>query len=386
MMKKLVRHTRLLGACLLLMVGGCETMPVQGPTTQEVIADSGVGSKFFLVKLTPAILQELDNKKPQSLVEIFGDSQPAPVKTLQKGDVIAISIWDAGGGLFSPQGGAVAGAERTEIPNQAVDHDGNVSVPFVGQLQVAGKSTLAAQKAIVQALQRKALEPQALVTIVSDQSNLVTVVGDVKVPGRLVLDFNGTRILDAIARSGGSIAPAFDTLVQLTRRGLNRRVRLDWILRYPSENIYLQAGDVLYVLREPQTVAILGAAKTNARLQFDAEHLTLGEVIGESGGLVDIQAEPTGVFIFRPEPLELVRAFGDTRDWGDHVADVPVIFQVDLRKAEDYFLARDFKLEDRDIVYVADAETVQLNKVLATIFHAVEIFGVAHSGSVSVGP
>jgi polysaccharide export outer membrane protein len=196
----------------------------------------------------------------------------------------------------------------------------------------------------------------------------------------LPLNITGTRLLDAVALAGGPTAPAFDTIVQLNRDGMTRRLRLSSILSRPAENIYLRRADVIYVLRDPEFIVVLGATKSNLRFAFDAEHMSLAELLAQAGGLVDLQAEPTGVFVFRLAPASLVAGMvRRAQPVPNKDAIIPVIFQADLRRPEQLFLAQEFQLENKDIVYVTDAEVVQLDEVLRLILHAAEIVGIAVS-------
>lgn len=43
---------------------------------------------------------------------------------------------------------------------------------------------------------------------------------------------------------------------------------------------------------------------------------------------------------------------------------VPVIYRLDLRAADGYFLAQKFPVYDDDVIYVANAESVELAKFL----------------------
>jgi polysaccharide export outer membrane protein len=183
--------------------------------------------------------------------------------------------------------------------------------------------------------------------------------------------------LDAVAMTGGTVSPAFDEILQLTRGGKATRLRLSWLLSHPAENIYLRPNDVLYVVRSPKAITVLGATKNNARIEFDTEQVSLAEVLGQAGGLVDLQAEPAGVFVFRLQPAPLVATLthGPAIS-ADNSSNVPVIFRADLRQAGDFFLAQSFQMHDKDIVYVANAEAVQLDKVLKELLHAAGIAGV----------
>lgn len=380
------RARRTITALAMLLLAGCGAMPGPGPTTTDITDSAGPTTGYALVPLSPQVLATLDGLKAPSLAATFGNAEPATATTLAIGDVVSVTIWDAGGGLFSSSPQGTVGTQTTVIPNQAVDTKGNITIPFAGQIHVAGKSTAGAQDAIKGALASQALKPQALVSVISGQGNLVTVVGDVKTPGRVASNVGGTRLLDAIAMAGGTTSPAYDSTVQLTRGRQTSRERLSTVLADPAENIFLKPNDVLYVVHDPKTIAVLGALKNNARMQFDTERVSLAEVIGQSGGLVDQLSEPAGVFVFRIAPPAVVTALGSRPQGTDPAAATPVIFRADLRRAQDFFLAQQFQMQDKDIVYVANTESVQLDKVLKILLHATGIAGpfVNRNGALAV--
>jgi polysaccharide export outer membrane protein len=205
---------------------------------------------------------------------------------------------------------------------------------------------------------------------------MVTVAGDIVHPGRLPLPLNGIRILDAIALSGGTNAPSSDMLLRLTRRGVTRTSRLDEVVRYPAENIYLVGDDLVYLDKEPQSVVVLGAtnntaASANLHVLFNKTDLNLAEALGGGGGLTDIQADPYGVFVFRYEPVAIARALGVKRAAaGTPAAFVPVVYQVDMQRPEGFLMAQSFQMEDHDVVYVANSDVVQLGKMFK-LFNAI---------------
>lgn len=370
--------TKLLCVLLAGLVASCSYMPNQGPTVLEINENADRGKDFAVVKLSPAVLREIRGVPGPSLKKTFGDVKPAPVRTISKGDTLSITIWEpSGGGGATASDTNQAGVQATTIPSQIVDPRGEITVPFVGQIYVAGRSTVEVQNEIVRRLDGQMVKPQALVTITSDLSNLVSVMGDVKKPDQYPLNLNGTRVLDAIARAGGSVAPAFDTIVQLTRRGVQKRVRLSELISDPGENIYLEPRDTLYLLHDPEFIAVLGATKNNMRVEFDSEKLTLAEVLGQAGGLVDLQAEPTGIYVMRLEPAELVTALTHrTLAPQQRGTLVPVLFQDNMREPQGFFLAQSFGMNNKDIVFVANTESVQLGKVLQLALQAAAIIGI----------
>jgi polysaccharide export outer membrane protein len=386
-----------------MLLAACSYMPNSGPSAGSVRNEAGAPSRgyvlkkggdgyvllevspannstaannYFLVNLTPTVLQRLDTVPPPTLADSFGDAEPAPHLDIGSGDLVSVSIWEAGqGSLFSgqdmsqqPATGATApvatGSHSITLPTQIVDNDGAVNIPFAGPVKIAGQTAADASRVIADTLSRKAIQPQALVTVIANGSNFVTVTGDVTRPGRIPLDFNGSRVLDALALAGGTTAEAHDCVLQLTRDGKSTRLRLSSVYAEPAQNIFLRSRDLLFVIREPETVAVLGATPKNAQVPFDTEHLSLAEAIGKAGGLVDIQADPAGVFIVRYEPTPVLLALGLKMEQGDLPEFAPVVYQADLQDPATLLLMQSFQMRDKDLVFIATSQSVQLGKLV----------------------
>ena len=57
----------------------------------------------------------------------------------------------------------------------------------------------------------------------------------------------------------------------------------------------------------------------------------------------------------------------------------------DLRAPQAYFMAQSFQIQDKDIVYVANAETTQLDKLFVKLLHIASIANLAaHDSSIGV--
>ena len=121
------------------------------------------------------------------------------------GDVVSVTIFEAAaGGLFIPAEASVRPGNFVTLPNQEVDNNGNISVPYAGNIRAKGRTPVQVQQAIVDALKNRAIEPQAVVSLATQRTSLVTVLGDVIRPGVLTAVPAGERILDSIARAGGA--------------------------------------------------------------------------------------------------------------------------------------------------------------------------------------
>ncbi len=117
----------------------------------------------------------------------------------------------------------------------------------------------------------------------------------------------------------------------------------------------------------PQSFSVLGATGTNAELNFSAEKMNLAEALAKAGGLIDQRADPAGVFLFRYEPAALVDALKAPNLATGPGGTSPVVYRLDLSDAHAYFLAQRFPVEDKDIIYVANAQLSELQKFFTLV-------------------
>jgi len=368
----------------------CGYLPTAGPTTGQVI-DQGVQDnqiRYDVVDVDANVVAALLAQPAESFRRRFGKDGKPPAPTIGIGDTVIISIWEAaGGGLFgtSPIAGVSPGSRNVTIPEQVVGRDGGISVPFAGRVPVAGRSTVDVQREIEHRLAEKAIEPQVIVTIAKSVTNAATVSGEVVNGARVPLSVNGDRLLDLIALAGGVKSPVYETFVRLSRNGVTVTLPMERLVSDPAENIYTQPGDVLTLVRVPQTFSVLGATGQNAEVSFNAERITLVEALAKAGGLQDLRSDPAGVFLFRFEPPGVVSAINAPQLATGPDRSSPVVYRLDMSNANAYFLAQQFPVEDKDVIYVANARLNELQKfftLLNTITGPV-ITGIVVKGSVN---
>jgi protein involved in polysaccharide export with SLBB domain len=237
----------------------------------------------------------------------------------------------AGGSFATEAIGAAGGRRSATIPDQQVGADGAISVPYAGRVPAAGRLPAEVQQAIEARLAEKALGPQALVIVKNSAVNAVTVlltesgqassvgsgepsvenlIGNLSNPvqatsaaatgagvspnliqaapaagTRVPLSPGGDRLLQIIAAAGGAKAPVRETFVRLSRGGVTATIPLEQLVADPAEDLYAQPGDVVTLLRVPQTFSVFGATGRNAQIAFDARNITLGEALAKVAGL-----------------------------------------------------------------------------------------------------
>jgi polysaccharide export outer membrane protein len=354
--------------CALLVgagLGGCAMLPTAGPTVRDIEAQQSKSdpAQFALIDIDEKSLATLASIPVEGFKSRFNKYGPPPRPTIGIGDTVAVTIWEASaGGLFTSSAvdHVSTGSHSATLPDQVVDNDGTITVPFAGNVPVAGLAPAQAQRAIERRLADKAIDPQVIVRVVRGVANSVTVVGEVGSAGRVPLTIRGDRLLDAIAAAGGARPPVHEILVRLSRDGSTATIPMQTLVSEPDENIYAQPGDVLTLVREPKAFLVFGAAGSNAQVSFGKERLSLAEALAKAGGLQDARSDPAGVFLFRFERPEVARALG--RAIARAEASAPILYRLDLRRAPSYFLAQRFAMEDKDIIYIANAQLTELQK------------------------
>ncbi len=341
-------------------------------------ASSKPDSIYSIVDITPAAVVATNQRAEGEKAGQFAGLPKAHHGAIGAGDSVAITIFEASsGGLFTGAGGS--NALHVVLPAQAVDRSGLISVPFAGSIRAAGRSPIQVQKTIESRLANRAIDPQAIVTVVSNASNLATVTGDVGQSARVPLSGNGERVLDAIAMAGGPKSPAFETAVKITRGGKSSEMLLQHLVDSPKDNIVVEAGDQIFVERRPQSFTVLGASVSNDILEFKSASVSLAEAMAQAGGLDDRRADPSGVFVFRFEATEVLQELGVAADPGNRTE--PVVYRLDLRDPASLLIAQRFSVRDRDVLYLANSPSTELSKFLQLIGTGVGI--AANTSTVS---
>ena len=262
---------------------------------------------------------------------------------------------------------AASDRQGATIPDQPVAPDGTIDVPYADPVPAAGRTPAEVQQTIEALLANKALGPQALVIVKRSDANAVSVAGEVVAGARVPLSSGGDRLLQVIAAAGGAKAPVHETFVRLSRHGVTATIPLERLVAEPAENIYARPGDVLTLVRMPQTFSVFGATGRNDSITFDSPKLTLSQALAKSQGLRDELANPKGVFLFRYEPVSILRALDLPLATRASDEKSPVAYRFDFSDANSYLLADQFAVRDKDIIFVADAGAVQVQKLFALL-------------------
>lgn len=379
---------QLMAGLVIVALTGCSELPASAPTSAELeqSLDHSAGQpglSYTLVDIDNRVASILHSYHPPGFAERFIAHRYKANDILHPGDVIGVYIYEAGGPTFLPPSSGTQGAASPEtssfggvstIPPQMIEADGTIMIPFVGRIKVAGKTPGQVGTEIQRLLKGKAVEPQVVVTLVNNVSNTATVGGDVNSPKPVPLTLHGERLLDVIAAAGGAKFPAYEMYVTLIRHRHRGTVLLQSIVLNPRENLVVEPGDQIFLTHYPRTFAVLGATTKVSQYTFDTAEVTLAEAVARAGGPVDTIGNPSGVYLFRYEPIAVAKqVLGDrlklpSADSGKPDPKfIPVLYKINFRTAAGYFLAQDVDMRDKDVVLITNAETTQLVKLLTAV-------------------
>jgi polysaccharide export outer membrane protein len=357
-----------------LSLSGCSSIPTSGPSSSQISKAAAPANPagIQIVDVTDDVARKLFAERSVGDFSATLGNSTSFQQQLGVGDTIEVSIWEAppatlfGAAQLDSKGGT-SNARVTVLPDQTIDGSGKIDVPFAGELKAVGRTPTELQRDIAARLKNIAHDPQVLVKLSRNATSYVTVVGDVASSNRMPLSARGERLLDALAAAGGVKQPVDKITIQVTRGDTVASLPLETVIRDPHQNVPLHAGDVVTALFQPFSFTSLGATGKNEEINFEAQGITLAQALARSGGLQDSRSDAQGVFIFRledakalPWPNTPVRTTADGK--------VPVVYRVNLRDPNSFFVAQSFMMDNKDLLYVSNAPIAEVQKFLNVVF------------------
>lgn len=367
-----------------LLLASCSWVPRSSPTQKQVhrytkSPANAAALNYKLFSVTPEIADILASEIPPLISTLDKNNLRVSLNDrIGAGDTLGITIFELGNGLFSSSdrsiGGtnssgesAIGGAPRISsqtLPPTQVEGDGSIMVPYVGRMNVLGKTPSQVATVIQEHLKGKSQDPQVMVRIQNDMGNTVIVSGEIIHPGRVVLSLANEHLSDVIAIAGGAKYPPKDSRVELVRQGKIGSTDLATLEDHPEEDIRADPGDRIRVIYQPRTFTAFGAVgQTQQRneVQFGTASLSLAGAIARVGGPADNRADGNAVYLIRYENAEICRRLGVPIEQGARSA--PIIYEIDMLNPTQYFLAQKIPMKDHDAILIADAATDSIYKI-----------------------
>ena len=131
-----------------------------------------------------------------------------------------------------------------------IDKDGNINLPYVGKLKVAGLTTIQTEQLLMKSYEVYYPDPLINIEVINLR---VQVLGEVSKPGTVKFEREQNTLVEVLAAAGDLTFDADRTNIKVIRRGNYGEepqviiVDLTKMNSYVNGNIYIEADDVIYV-------------------------------------------------------------------------------------------------------------------------------------------
>jgi polysaccharide export outer membrane protein len=205
---------------------------------------------------------------------------------LGPGDVVRLSVY-----------GSPDMATETRI-----SESGHITVPLLGQVEVAGLTVPAAERKVARLLEvggyLKKAQVNLLITTMTSQQ--VSVLGQVNRPGRYPVE-GKRKVLDLLALAGGIAGDGGDTVSLVrNRNGKVTREQIDVVDMVRKgeldHDVEVAAGDIIFVERAPRAY-VTGEVQRPGALRLE-RGMTVQQAVSAGGGLTP-RGSNTGMRITR---------------------------------------------------------------------------------------
>ena len=197
-----------------------------------------------------------------------------------------------------------------------IDPSGNLDLPLVGKVKVAGESVSQLEAALTQKLAKYVRDPQVSVTVSDYKSQPVSVLGAVNTPGTYNLT-GPTTLAQVLSKAGGLRNDAGNTVNitrsqtwgaiplpnakidasgQFTTADVNVKSLMD--AKNPRDNIMMQPTDVISVPRADLVYVVGAVNKPGGFVLNERENMSVLQAVSMSEGLTKTSS-PKGAKILR---------------------------------------------------------------------------------------
>lgn len=334
-----VRHFQLtvLLACGIATTGCAVTSGLQ---TYDLPAQgayqTGQGAQLTVVQLTQDNLPShlLNNiQSSNSINHLFNNKQH--IYRLTAGDVLSIQLW-----AYPEITPPIQDISNIKAAGYPIDSSGNIQLPLVGQVRVAGKTLAETNRFLRSQFARYLKHPDVVVRVLSYEGRRYFVNGQVMRSGQYTLNDQPISIYTALGQAGGINTETGDnTNIQLIREGQTFDLNVLQLEKQglSLHNLLIQPNDTIFVnTKQNQKLYVMGESSKSQALALRDQGMTLSDVLGESEGINPYSASAAKIYVMRT----------------DLATKQSTVYHLNLSSFGNLGLANQFEMKKNDIVYI----------------------------------
>lgn len=227
-----------------------------------------------------------------------------------------------------------------------VPADGQVSIPYVGELSVMNRTVAKIAADLNERLGPISNTARAAVSRSGRIPHTANVMGEVKKPGPVQLERDKLTSVDLLAAAGGPEKAEYLYRYTLRRHGV------DYLFDYQAfrqKSFPIEEDDLLTVSTDSSNrFYVMGAINRPQALQFPVPRPTLADALSSSSGFDERRSDPSGVFVFRKGNPDQVYTFN-------------------LKDPSVLLLTQRFEIKGEDLVYVTEAPLARWSRLVLQI-------------------
>ena len=332
-----------------LVLSNCTMAPgMKSNLIQDEISDNYKLNFFNFSEIDLSTLPVYDERYTSDISDIDISLKVQEYRyLLGKSDVINLSVTD-----------------NEEIQGDfVVDGQGEISLPYVGNLKIVDLTKLQAAELITQSLQEYYQDPEVILDIIEFNSRYIYITGEVQKPQAILLNDKELKLRDAILQSGYiKDQKTFDKKA-LLKRGENL-YQIDLFALFNEIdndlNIFLLEDDVVHIQKKfADKVFVFGEGTQGQYNLYDNINLT---TLLANAKINQQTAEANKIYLIRQD---------------DQRKSEINIYQLEGKNPTKLILANNINLLPNDVLYISASNLVQWNRVISLITPQTGLTGTA---------